>query len=221
MSRGRRHHPGAVSHPAPATAAATITRPGGGSYPGRRDRRGCTVTRPDGSLLELVPSLELRRHSPDGSEWGYHASGPSHLALRCCSTTPGTGRRPCTGTSLSSMTRWLAGVLQSGTISPSGCRGVPAAVSVPLEDSDVRHQPGATPRHLVCLGDLRAAKIPATVAVGIEAAAAEYGADPEKIARRAIEPGLPAVLGELQHLRQLAAAWDRPPAAREPLETRT
>lgn len=51
-------------------------------YIGQRDADGrAIVTRPDGSLLEAAPSLALRRHSPDGFEWGYLGSGPAQLAL--------------------------------------------------------------------------------------------------------------------------------------------
>ena len=53
-----------------------------GAYRGRRDAAGrVAVTRPDGSPLELAPSLALRRHSPDGFGWGYGGSGPAQLAL--------------------------------------------------------------------------------------------------------------------------------------------
>lgn len=47
----------------------------------RLDNGRCVVTRPDGSLLELSPSLALIRHSPTGFEWGYLGSGPAQLAL--------------------------------------------------------------------------------------------------------------------------------------------
>lgn len=42
-----------------------------------------TVTADDGTQYELRPdaSLAMRRHSPDGFEWGYHGSGPAQLAL--------------------------------------------------------------------------------------------------------------------------------------------
>ena len=36
----------------------------------------------------LDPRLDLRRHSPDGFEWGYAGSGPAQLASRA------RGRRP-------------------------------------------------------------------------------------------------------------------------------
>jgi len=50
-------------------------------YAGRRHADGTTVTRPDGSPLELEPSLEAWRHSPSGFEWGFSGSGPAQLAL--------------------------------------------------------------------------------------------------------------------------------------------
>ena len=87
---------------------------------------------------------------------------------------------------------------------------------------DMGYHPGATrPRTWSSLRDLRAGEIPADLVVEIETAAAHFDVAPAAIARRAIEHGLPGVLGELQDLRQLAAAWNRAPAAREPLETRS
>lgn len=50
-------------------------------YAGRRDTDGTSVTRPDGSPLELEPSLEVWRHSPSDFEWGFSGSGPAQLAL--------------------------------------------------------------------------------------------------------------------------------------------
>lgn len=35
----------------------------------------------DGSRETLDPRLDLRNHSPDGFQWGYHGSGPAQLAL--------------------------------------------------------------------------------------------------------------------------------------------
>lgn len=52
-----------------------------GCYVGRRESTGATVTRPDGSPLDLEPSLEVWRHSPAGFEWGFNGSGPAQLAL--------------------------------------------------------------------------------------------------------------------------------------------
>ena len=34
-----------------------------------------------GSSRALDPRNDLRNHSPDGFEWGYHGSGPAQLAL--------------------------------------------------------------------------------------------------------------------------------------------
>ena len=38
---------------------------------------------PEGSVLPLLPtkSLDIRRHSPSGFNWGYLGSGPAQLAL--------------------------------------------------------------------------------------------------------------------------------------------
>lgn len=40
-----------------------------------------SVTRPDGSELDLAPSLDIQNHSPTGWGWGYAGSGPAQLAL--------------------------------------------------------------------------------------------------------------------------------------------
>lgn len=40
-----------------------------------------SVTRPDGSELDLAPSLDIQNHSPTGWGWGYAGSGPVQLAL--------------------------------------------------------------------------------------------------------------------------------------------
>jgi hypothetical protein len=37
------------------------------------------VIDPDGRKRKLDPRLDLRRHSPDGFQWGYAGSGPSAL----------------------------------------------------------------------------------------------------------------------------------------------
>lgn len=50
-------------------------------YAGRRGPAGTTVTRPDGSPLELEPSLAVWRYSTTGFEWGFQGSGPAQLAL--------------------------------------------------------------------------------------------------------------------------------------------
>ena len=42
-----------------------------GCYVGLRAVTGALVTRPDGSPLELAPSLAVWRHSPTGFEWGF------------------------------------------------------------------------------------------------------------------------------------------------------
>lgn len=61
----------------------------------------------------------------------------------------------------------------------------------------------ATRPHLVILEDLRAAEIPADLAVSIEQAAGRHGVPAAAIARRASARGRPAVLGELE----ARAAW--------------
>ena len=40
-----------------------------------------SVTKPDGSDLDIAPSLALRAHSPTGFDWGHAGSGPAQLAL--------------------------------------------------------------------------------------------------------------------------------------------
>lgn len=58
-----------------------MSAPAPGCYAGRRATTGTMVTRPDGTLLELEPSLEVWRYSPAGFEWGFQGSGPAQLAL--------------------------------------------------------------------------------------------------------------------------------------------
>ena len=51
-------------------------------YRGRRTDSGTEVTVTDGAgERPLPPRFDLRRHSPDGFEWGYGGSGPAQLAL--------------------------------------------------------------------------------------------------------------------------------------------
>jgi hypothetical protein len=52
-------------------------------YRGLRVRAagGCVVTV---NGVELDPRFDLRRHSPDGFQWGYGGSGPAQLALALC-----------------------------------------------------------------------------------------------------------------------------------------
>ena len=68
----RRPHHGRRQMSAPAAT---------GCYVGLREATGAAVTRPDGSPLELAPSLAVWRHSPTGFEWGFSGSGPAQLAL--------------------------------------------------------------------------------------------------------------------------------------------
>lgn len=68
---------------------------------------------------------------------------------------------------------------------------------------------------------LEAERLAADPSVRIEAAAAEYSADPQAIACRAIECGLPGALRDLKARRRLSAAWGpAPPATTEPWGTR-
>ena len=53
-------------------------------YLGIRTPLGCTVGFNDdsGDVFPMIdPRFDLRMHSPDGFEWGYHGSGPCQLAL--------------------------------------------------------------------------------------------------------------------------------------------
>ena len=53
-----------------------------GCYTGERDGAGgVKVYRPDGSSLDVAPSLAVWPHSPTGFNWGYSGSGPAQLAL--------------------------------------------------------------------------------------------------------------------------------------------
>ena len=53
-------------------------------YRGRRESDRCVVTVVLESGIEepLDPRFDLRRHSPDGFNWGYCGSGPAQLAVR-------------------------------------------------------------------------------------------------------------------------------------------
>jgi hypothetical protein len=54
-------------------------------YEGTRHPYGCVVEVVAGESRKLLnPRFDLRRHSPDGFEWGYGGSGPSQLALALC-----------------------------------------------------------------------------------------------------------------------------------------
>lgn len=44
-------------------------------------------------VAPLDPRLDLRRHSPDGFEWGYCGSGPAQLALAVASAVLGDDAR--------------------------------------------------------------------------------------------------------------------------------
>jgi hypothetical protein len=53
------------------------------TYVGTRLDEGCEVyvVDVDGRRRPLATFEEIRNHSPDGFEWGYHGSGPAQLAL--------------------------------------------------------------------------------------------------------------------------------------------
>lgn len=68
------------SRPLPPETAARCPGRNGKSYTATRNPDPM-VRRPDGSVLDLQPSLAIRNHSPDGFEWGYRGSGPAQLAL--------------------------------------------------------------------------------------------------------------------------------------------
>lgn len=48
---------------------------------GERGEARVVVHEPGKASRPLDPRLDLRRHSPDGFEWGYAGSGPSQLSL--------------------------------------------------------------------------------------------------------------------------------------------
>lgn len=48
-------------------------------YRGYPDRRVVVIK--GGEMKSLPVRLDLRNHSPDGFNWGYHGSGPAQLAL--------------------------------------------------------------------------------------------------------------------------------------------
>jgi hypothetical protein len=59
------------------------TQQSGKRYIGTRTPDECVVVvvASDGSEEPLDPRFDLRRHSPDGFNWGYGGSGPAQLAL--------------------------------------------------------------------------------------------------------------------------------------------
>jgi Family of unknown function (DUF6166) len=62
-------------------------------YVGIRTGNGCEVwvSRAD-SVKRLNPRFDLRRHSPNGFEWGYGGSGPAQLALALLADWSGNSR---------------------------------------------------------------------------------------------------------------------------------
>ncbi len=54
-------------------------------FHGVRSPRGCEVSVQCGAAsVALDPRFDLRKHSPDGFEWGYGGSGPAQLSLALC-----------------------------------------------------------------------------------------------------------------------------------------
>jgi hypothetical protein len=54
-------------------------------FAGMRFPHGCVVVVMDEhGERKLDPRYDLRKHSPDGFEWGYGGSGPAQLALALC-----------------------------------------------------------------------------------------------------------------------------------------
>ena len=64
------------------------------TYVGVRRAFGCQVFVLEGrdALGWLNPRFDLRRHSPDGFEWGYGGSGPAQLALALLADAGGSDR---------------------------------------------------------------------------------------------------------------------------------
>ena len=81
------HAPAAWAEVRPAAA---LPADGGKVYRFARTDKGvvAAVTGPGGSY-PLPARLDLRAHSPDGFEWGYHGSGPAQAALALCADALG------------------------------------------------------------------------------------------------------------------------------------
>jgi uncharacterized protein DUF6166 len=59
-------------------------------YVGARFSFGQRVWVVDGDITrQLDPRFDLRKHSPDGFNWGYGGSGPAQLALAICADALG------------------------------------------------------------------------------------------------------------------------------------
>lgn len=54
-----------------------------GTYRGMKDR-SVWFFREGGLQVRIDPCNDIRNHSPDGFNWGYHGSGPAQLALAIC-----------------------------------------------------------------------------------------------------------------------------------------
>lgn len=77
------NHLPATWHEAGMVAPNLDAASGGKRYVGERTPQGVKVTvhTADGNEYPLDPRYDLRRHSPDGFEFGYAGSGPSQLSL--------------------------------------------------------------------------------------------------------------------------------------------
>ena len=86
-----------------------MSAPAPARYVGLRAPTGAMVTRPDGTLLQLAPSLALWRHSASGFEWGFNGSGPAQLALALLfdhTGDPELAMRCCQRSKAAVVTRW-------------------------------------------------------------------------------------------------------------------
>ena len=74
------------------------------TYQGTRGPNGIAIVTVQGSSSSpLAARRKLRKHSPDGFEWGYAGSGPTQLALALLADHFGPGReRPSDGWTLTS-----------------------------------------------------------------------------------------------------------------------
>jgi hypothetical protein len=78
--RGRANNSGAYLC---ALCGSAVTTPDD-TYIADPDTFDVEVHREGGQIEALDPRFDLRRHSPDGFNWGYEGSGPAQLALALC-----------------------------------------------------------------------------------------------------------------------------------------
>ena len=64
-----------------------------GSRSGPSGHAAVMVLDEDGRQRQLNPRFDLRRHSPDGFQWGYEGSGPAQLALALVADALGDDRK--------------------------------------------------------------------------------------------------------------------------------